>query len=429
MERLMQYVWQHRLLVNSDLFTTDGRKVIIVDPGRLNTSSGPDFFNAKVYIGDQLWAGDIEIHVKASNWFGHGHHGDPAYDSVVLHVVDRDDTGVTRTNGETIPQMVMQCAPEFHRRYATLTDPAPTETLPCAAELRDIPAIYLHDWLGAAGYERVYAKAGHAADLAARFTGDWEEAAYVLLARALGFNTNSDPMERLALSMPLRFLRKHSDSLFSIEALFFGQSGLLDDPRASDDYASRLRTEYGFLAHKFSLRPLGLPGWKRGGVRPASLPHRRIALLAAMVAENFHLMDRVAHTENIDDFIEWLRRPLTGYWADRFGFGAPGNATYETISRQSASILAINVAVPLAVAYGTARGDEDMIARGVEWLHSLPAEKNRLTTIFGQGGLYPRDAFDAQAMIQIRRAYCERRACILCRIGHRLLSQRARRRY
>lgn len=423
----MQYVWQHRLLVNSDLFTTDGRKISILDPGRLNTGSGPDFFNAKVCIGDQLWAGDVEIHTKASNWFAHGHDGDPAYDSVVLHVVDRDDTAVCRTSGEVIPQMVMQCAPGFHLSYAQLVDAAPGEMLPCASELARLPGLYLHDWLSAVGYERVYAKADHVAELVERFTGDWEEAAYVMLARSLGFGTNADPMERLALSLPLRFLRKHSDSPIALEALFFGQSGLLDAAPAGEPYVESLRREYAFLAHKFSLKPMRLPGWRTGGVRPASKPHRRIALLASIVAENFHLMARVCSAESAGAVIEWLRRPLTGYWAERFTFGPASGAATEAISRSSASIVVVNVAVPLLMAYGMRRGDEKMMTRAVEWLHYLPPEKNRLTELFAHAGIHAQNAFSAQALIQVRRMYCERRACILCRIGHRMLSQRAKR--
>lgn len=220
MERLMQYVWQHRLLVQTDLVTVDGRRLSIIDPGRLNTDAGPDFFNAKVKIGEHLWAGDVEVHVRASDWHRHRHDGDKAYDSVVLHVVDRDDAQICRSNGEVIPQMRMSCSPEFHRRYHELVDRADID-LPCAREIRGLSPLHLADWITSLAYERLYSKVDHIENLMRQYAGDWEQTCYVILARALGFSTNSEPMERLAMSLPLHFLRKHSDSDVAIEALMF----------------------------------------------------------------------------------------------------------------------------------------------------------------------------------------------------------------
>lgn len=423
----MQYVWRHRLLLHTDLVTVDGRRVCVIDPGRQNVDAGPDFFNAKVRIGDSLWAGDIEMHVRASDWHRHGHDSDPAYGSVVLHVVDRDDMPIMRANGEVIPQMVMRCDPGFHRRYSALVDRADID-LPCAAELPSIPSLFVGDWLTAMAYERAYAKAAHLAEIAARFTGDWEEATYVILARALGFGTNSEPMERLALSLPLRFLRKHSDSLTSLEALFFGQGGFLDRAPDADPYVERLRREHEFLTHKFGLRPLESPGWKMGRLRPANLPHRRIAMLAMLVSDNFRPVARMLEAEGPDEVIEMFRKPLSPYWASRYTFGPEADRTFETMSRASASVLVINVAVPLLVATGLARHDDTLIARAIDWLQQLPPENNRIVTAFATAGLRSRDAFTTQALIHVRRNYCEQRKCLYCRIGHRLLAASARRR-
>ena len=246
MERLMQYVWQHRLLETTDMVTVDGRKVTVIDPGRLNTDAGPDFFNAKIKLGEAMWAGDIEIHVRASDWHRHRHDGDRAYDSVVLHVVDRDDTAVRRHNGEIIPQMVMKCEPEFHIRYHELVDRADID-LPCAEEIKTLDSLRLTDWLTSLAYERIYSKAAHIEELLARYTGDWEQTCYVILARALGFSTNSEPMERLAMSLPLHFLRKHSDSQLTMEALFFGQGGFLDNAPKTDPYVEELIRELSLI--------------------------------------------------------------------------------------------------------------------------------------------------------------------------------------
>lgn len=423
----MHYVWQHRLLLHTDLVTTDGRRVCVIDPGRLNTDAGPDFFNAKLRIGEHLWAGDVEMHVRASDWHRHGHDGNRAYDSVVLHVVDCDDCAVERTNGEVIPQMVMRCHPDFHRRYAELVDRSDLD-LPCAPHFPTMSRLAITDWITAMAHERVYAKADHLAALAARFNGDWEEATYIILSRALGFGTNADPMERLALAVPLRFLRKHSDSVTSCEALLFGQAGFLDTVPPDDAYAMTLKREYDFFAHKFGLTPMRNPGWKCGRMRPANLPHRRIAMLAALVSGDFRPVSAILEATCPEDVTRLLTPPLSPYWSTRHTFGPEGSRAYESLSRASAAGLVINVAVPLMMACGEARRDETLTTRAMEWLALLPPENNRIVSAFAAAGVRARDSFTTQALIHVRRTYCEPHRCIYCRVGHKLLAAQAHRR-
>ncbi|MCM1076872.1 MAG: DUF2851 family protein [Bacteroides sp.] len=426
MERLMQYVWQHRLLMQSDMVTVDGRRISVIDPGRLNTDAGPDFFNAKVKIGDHLWVGDVEVHVRASDWHRHHHDSDSAYDSVVLHVVDKDDTQISRSNGEVIPQMRMCCSPEFHRRYHELVDRADID-LPCAREIPAISALHRTDWVTALAYERVYSKTDHIGELLNQYSGDWEQTGYVILARALGFSTNSEPMERLAMSLPLHFLRKHSDSEIAIEALMFGQGGFIEKAPKGDPYVDLLDREHRFLAHKFSLKPLQPLGWKMARMRPHNFPHRRIALLAHLVASDSRIVNRIVKAKDIEELRALFNRPLTGYWATHFTFGPGSERTYECMSRSSVDILLINVAVPLMMAYGTAHGDDDMRLRAMDLLHEIPAESNSIVTLFANAGFECKDAFTSQALIHLRRNYCQPRKCLYCRLGHRLLASRAKR--
>ncbi len=424
----MQYIWQHRLLLQTDLATVSGEKISIVDPGTLNRDSGPDFFNAKISIGGKMWAGDVEIHVRATDWHRHGHDGDPAYDSVVLHVVDRDDGMIRRPNGEVIPQMVMKCAPEFHRRYSELVDRSDID-LPCASLLSTFSSLHREDWITSLAYERLYGKADHILELLESYTGDWEQVVYVVLARSLGFGKNSDAMERLARSVPLHFLRKHADSQLAIEALFFGQSGFLESVSAqADPYVAQLKREYGFLAGKFSLRPPVSLGWKMGRMRPHNQPYRRIATLASMVAGDFRIVARLLKMQSPEEAIDYFRKPVDGYWASHLTFGVPSSRPCETMSRSSAMILVINTVAPLFVAYGCSHGDDSLISKAVDWLQQLPAEGNSVISMFGQAGLQARDAFASQGLLQLRRAYCEPHRCLYCRFGHTLLAQRALRR-
>lgn len=426
MERLMQYVWQHRLLEQADHVTVDGRKITVIDPGRLNTDAGPDFFNAKIKIGDSIWAGDVEIHVRASDWHRHHHDGDRAYDSVVLHVVDRDDAQICRSNGEVIPQMRMCCSTDFHRRYHDLVDRADID-LPCAPDIPSLTPLHLTDWLTSLAYERLNSKTDRIEELLKTYSGDWEQTCYVILARALGFGTNSDPMERLAMSLPLHFLRKHSDSATSIEALMFGQAGLLESAPKSDPYVEMLDREHRFLAHKFSLHPLQPLGWKMARMRPHNFPHRRIALLARMVSSDSRLVSRILHADGVEALRAVFNEPLTGYWASHFTFGAGSERTFETLSRSSTDILLINVAAPMLMAYGTLHGDDEAGDKAIALLHEIPAESNSIVTLFANAGLGCRDAFTSQALIQLRKNYCLTRKCLYCRLGHRLLARKAKR--
>ncbi len=425
----MQYVWQHRLWLAPDMRTVDGRVVQVIDPGLLNTDAGPDFFNAKIRIDGRTWVGNVEIHVRASDWFRHHHDSDPAYDSVILHVVDRDDMPVRRrgSSSEIIPQLIMPCAPDFADRYAAMIN-HPASELACADRLASIPPIYVNDWISALAYERVYEKSDRALSLHSRFTGDWEETCYVTLARALGFGINADAFQRLALSLPLRALRKHSDSLPALEAILFGQAGLLDSlTDLSHPYLSRLVTDYRFYAAKFGLQQPQSLGWKMSRMRPQNFPHRRIALLAAMLHGGFRLMSRLLAVTTPDEAAALFSAGLSGFWHEHYTFsGAPVSAP-ASLSRASIHLLVINVVVPLLHAYGQSTGSDTHVARAFSILQALAPERNSIVALFSRAGIPCPDAFTSQALLRLRRSYCETRKCLYCRLGHRILASQARR--
>ena len=419
----MQYVWEQRLWPQSGMRTVDGRRVQVIDPGTLNHDSGPDFFNAKIVLDGEVWAGNIEIHVKASDWHRHGHDSDENYDSVILHVVDKDDAVIRRKNGEIIPQMRMPCASDLNRHYGELTGRADTD-LPCESTIKQMPKLYLTDWLETLAYERLYDKADRIEELRSKFAGDWEQACYVTVARCLGFGTNSEPFERLALSLPLIIIGKHSDSLTAIEALLFGQSGLLES--ASDDpYASHLKKEYNFLAKKFGLRRPENLGWKMSRMRPANFPHRRIAVLAALLHGGFRMLNRIVSIKTVDEACQLFMPSFEGYWESRYRFGAPSQRILTSMSRNSAMIMTINAVIPLMAAYAAANGDRTLEDRAVELMHKIGAENNTVISMFHRAGIESPDAFTTQALIQLRRNYCEKKKCLFCRIGHRKLSSHA----
>lgn len=426
MEKLMHYVWQHKLWTGADMTTVDGHRLRVIDPGLHNNDAGPDFFNAKIIIGDRLWCGNVEIHVRASDWMRHNHHNDPAYDSVILHVVAVDDMRICRSDGREIDQTVMTCAPDFSRRYAELVDSGDADRLSCADELQSVPSIYISDWLTSLGYERLNDKSDRITALVERFNGSWADALYVTLARALGFGVNSDAFERLALATPLHCLMRHRDSQVTVEGTLFGQAGFLDNPPDTSHYVQRMQQEYEFMCSKFGLqRPQSL-GWRMARMRPNNFPHRRIATLASLITGGFRIGSDIFSVATEDDARSLFDISLTGYWSRRYNFTAESSPTVKALSQDSVTVLIINVVAPMLYAYGLAYGDTAMRERAVTLLHSLAAERNSVVRLCQDAGMACDNAFTSQAMIQLRRAYCEPRKCLYCRIGHRLLAARVK---
>ncbi len=429
-EALLQYLWEHRLWEYGALSTVDGRPLRIIDPGRRNTDAGPDFFNAKVNIDGHDWAGNVEIHTIASDWYRHGHHNDPAYHSVMLHVVGNSDCEVHRPDGSVIPQVRMAYTPHFRERYdAMVNNPSPG--LACAADLTHLQPLYFTDWVTSLGHERLYSKVERVEQAVQRLDGNWPAAAFVTLARALGFSTNSDPFERLAFATPLQLLKKHGNDTTMIEAALLGMAGFLDDcPQSmapdTAQYMDRARSDFKFFCLKYGLKQPESMGWKMSRMRPPNFPHRRIAALAAMVATGFDFGREFAHADSLEKAREMFRVEIGGYWLNHYNFGSSSSISPHAFSPDTVDLLIINTVVPLLYAYGLHFGDDSKTEAAVDILHSLPAERNSLTRLFTDLGIRCDDAFTSQALIQLRRAYCEPRKCLYCRIGHRFLAARVR---
>lgn len=408
----MHYVWSTRLFPQGNLTTVDGRPLQIINPGVVNNGAGPDFFNATVIIDGQTWVGNVEIHVRASDWHRHKHTDDPAYQTVILHVVEIDDMPIYRKNGEVIPQFAMKCRADLSATFHSLADLSP-DTLPCVEAIRQIPQIFMTDWITALGYERLHEKVERINRLVEDNAGDWNEAGYITIARALGFGTNSEPFERLARSTPLRILRRHADDLLVVESILLGQAGLLPKPERENTYAERLTTEYTFFATKFGIKaPEGL-GWKFSRLRPQNSPIRRISYLAGLISSHRDFITRLMSIERLSDAYELLGARMQS---------DSSTATTTTLSRASIDILIINAVIPLAYAYATYTGNYNRAREIAEMLHEMKAESNRITAMFASAGIDVRSAFVSQAMVQLRREYCEKRKCLYCRIGHRHLS-------
>lgn len=419
----MQFAWAHRLGLDKELQTVDGRRVQVLHPGTLNRDAGPDFFNASVKIDGQAWVGNVEMHQRASDWYRHGHDGDRAYDSVVLHVVEVDDRPVLRPDGQVIPQVVMHYGADAPGRCNALVAQAPV-ALPCAPTISSMQEIYVTDWLTALAMERLFRRSEHIRGIHESCGGDWGQTAFIALARGLGFGLNSEPMEIMARHVPFLPLYKQREETLQLEAMLFGVAGLIPDLTIEEHpYVEALRREFRFLANKYGLKPLRLE-WKLARTRPWNFPHRRLALLAQLVHQGFDFAARLDDELGIEELREQFTAKLQGFWGSHFTFTSAGGTKYENaLTEASTNTLLINVAIPLRHARALSRGDLEGLDRAGELLQQLPPEENSLIKLFTQGGIKCRDAFTSQALIELRREYCEKRKCIYCRFGLRMLSR------
>lgn len=428
MEKLLHYVWKHKMFPVRPLLTTTGESVEVIDAGLPNTNAGPDFFNAKVRIGGTMWVGNIEIHDKASDWYAHGHDKDKAYDNVVLHVAAETGQDIITSDGRKVAQIRLDVPQEVSRNYDELitTDHYP----PCYAIISQLSRLTVHSWMSRLQAERLEQKTDAIRQRADRCGGSWESALFVTMARNYGFGVNGDAFEAWAMSVPLQSVAHHRDDLFQIEAIFMGQAGLLEydtipepyrDDAIKEGYFDRLRKEYQYMAHKFGLTPIDAGMWKFLRMRPQNFPHIRISQLAQLYHSRQSDLSRLAECTSVEQLKALLRTRVTPYWETHYTFGSTSVKNRKSISDPSLNLLIINTAVPMLFAYGRHRHDDTLCSRAFSLLSELRAENNHIVRLWEQCGLKAENAGDSQALIQLKKEYCDKKDCLRCRIGYEYL--------
>lgn len=420
MEQLLHYVWKHKIFPLKELKTTTGQQVEVIDTGLANTDAGPDFFNAKLKLDGVLWIGNIEIHERSSDWFKHGHHADTGYNSVILHIASEIDMEISRSNGERIPQIQLICPEAVRTNYKELleTDSYP----PCYRIIPSLPPFTAHSWMTALQMERFEQKATLLNERLKRCQGNWEDAFFITLARNFGFGLNGDAFETWAHRLPFRAVDKHRNDLFQIEAIFFGQAGILEDSDG-DGYYLRLKKEYTYLQHKFGLIPMDASLWRFLRLRPANFPHIRIAQLACLYHRAYGLLSRIMETETLQGVRDILKGGTSEYWLTHYTFGGSSPSRPKTLSNTSLDLLIINTVVTFLYAYGLHKGNRVLCARAGSFLEELKAENNYITRMWEQCGMKASNAADSQALIQLKKEYCDKKKCLYCRIGYEYLKR------
>lgn len=421
-EKLLQYLWKHKLFTTTNIKTVSGNKISIKSVGIANFNSGPDFVDAQIKIDNTLWIGCIELHVKSSDWEKHKHQKDKAYSNVILHVVYEHDKDIYISNGSSIPALELKplVNPQIIDTYKTYMNSS--QDIVCRNQFCEVDAFRLFSWLDRLLIERLEERTRQIEQLLEKTTHHKEEAFYHFLATAFGFKTNAMPFYLLAKSLPLGYIAKQKDNLLQVEALLFGQADLLP-PESTDDYSETLKTEYSFLKRKFSLQPLCKSSmWKFAKMYPSGFPTIRIAQFAVLLYQSSSLLSKILHAKTIEELTLLFTVKGSDYWKSHYQFGKPSsNPSDKTLGKSAVYSLLINTVLPFIYAYSQWDNNQLLQTKVIEFYESLPLENNKITRKYTCLRPDFSNALHSQSLIQLHNKYCNLKQCLHCGIGLHLI--------
>lgn len=417
-EDFVQYVWRLKRFNIQNLNTTDGMEIAILSGGLLNHNSGPDFSEARIKIGETLWAGNVEIHIKSSDWIRHNHHIDPAYDNVILHVVYEHDKEVLNSKGYIIPTIELKdrIEPTLYERYIQFRENQ--DWIPCQRHLDTVDKQRIQLWMYQLVIERLGDKIDKLEEWYTACDGDWNSFYWTIMARYLIGKVNADAAGILMNSIPYQVLLKNQDKLDIIEAILYGQAGMLK--AQSETYAVNLNREYEFQKHKYELRQIDLL-WKFMRMRPSSFPTIRISQLAMLIHKNGNMFSRILEAEDTKELIKMFDVQASSFWDTHYQFGKQSDDMPKKLGSSTIESLLINVVVPICFMYGKKTNNESFVDKAIDLLASLKPEKNNIISRWKSLGISSVSAADTQALIQLKNEYCTYTKCLNCTIGHQIL--------
>lgn len=420
-EMLLQFIWQYSLYNPVGLKTANGEGVTIVHPGTHNHNAGPDFENAKIKIGNTTLVGNLEIHIKASDWRKHKHDDDKAYQNIILHVVYDDDEQSLHHQFPKI-ELKKHIPAYILERYTNLIQT--TQPIPCAHQLANVNNIVKESWLNRLLAERWEEKLFEWKDLLEQTKGDWRNLLYWRLAANFGFKVNATPFLMLAISLPVNILAKHKDNLLQIEALMFGQAGMLDKDFV-DDYPNDLKNEYLFLKQKYQLTPIPAHLWKFLRMRPPNFPTIRIAQFAALVHKSLHLFSKVIEAISLKEIHQLLTVTASDYWSAHYRFDEFQRRIYrKSLGTDSIDNIIINTIAPVQFLYAHFQGKVIEQQKAIDLLSTVNAENNKFITLWEENKWTPKNALQSQALLQLFHHYCTHKKCLDCAIGLNIIKSR-----
>lgn len=419
-EDFLYYLWKFRKFNFENLKTCDGEAIEVQDTGEQNTDSGPDFLNAKVKIGNTVWYGNIEMHIYSSDWEKHRHDQDPAYNSVILHVVYEHDQICKTQSGITLPclELKSRISKIDLRNYKLLR--FNKNWIPCEKLFPDISGISKISAMEKSLSDRLLRKSFRLKEILEKNKYDWEESFFVYMSRYFGMKLNSDAFEMLAMSCTLKTILREKDNLKRIEALLFGQAGFLNEIFV-DDYPQELKTEYNHLKIKYDLIQVPVSIWKFSRLRPSNFPAVRIALLAKLLFQNNNIFEKVISGNKLEDFKKLFLTTGSEYWEDHYNFDALSEKKIKKAGKTSVDVLIINTVVPAIFLYGHLNDSEKHKETALNILNELPAETNSIITKWKTLGLDVNTAYDSQALIELKLNNCNVHKCLHCPIGFEIM--------
>jgi len=423
-EEFLHYLWKYCLYDQHSMIDNDNNKIAVLNPGEYNRDSGPDFFNARILIAGTEWAGNVEIHTRASNFDNHGHNMDPAFDNVILHVVSENDRRVFNSKGEELLTVEIKYDNSYYEKYIDLiNNPC---VIACQNEIKKLDIFFIRHWLHSLLVERLQLRSDSVMKIFSQTGNDWDETFYRILTRYFGFRVNTEPFEMLASALPFRIIRKHADNRFQIEALLFGTAGMLEEglfkEAVSDKYYKDLIKEFRILSTKYSLVPIHGWLWKFCRLRPVNFPTVRISQLSALLSTAGGLFSRILDAGGIRNLKDLFGVSASSYWDNHYIFGKKSKAISKNTGMQAVDIFLINAVIPLIFIYGRYHDNNNVCEKALTFLGEIGPETNSVTRDWKSAGIEVESAFYTQALLQLADEYCKKRRCLECRIGCKLIS-------
>lgn len=418
-EAILQFIWKNRLFPAQNLFTTDGKPIEILHPGYYNTDSGPDFQNARIRIDQQLWAGNVEVHIRTSDWYRHGHHTDKAYQNVVLHVVavhDKKDCPA----GLPVLELKDLIDQELISRAEHLLHSA--DDIPCHAHISSVPPNLLQAMVHRTAVERMESKYREKLSTLQELDFDFHRWFQIELFTAFGLKANAEPMRSLARKIPLQYLLKSSDQRVSLEALLYGVASLLP-AEPTDPYTQELLLEFDFLKHKYQITDV-LPAhvWKFHRLQPVSFPTLRLSQLAAVFSRWEALISAVFKLPDLLAVQHLLTTTASPYWSEHYRFGVKSSSPHSrSVGRDLVGRIIINAVLPVMTGFSKYSGRHELQEAAIEWLETLPPESNRVTRLMSTYGFTNQSALESQGLLELKNNYCLRKKCLHCSIGYKII--------
>jgi hypothetical protein len=418
-EDFLHYIWQYKKFDFSNLKTSNGDSLTIINSGQYLQLSGPDFFNAQIIINEQKWAGNVEIHVKSSDWYLHNHEVDSNYDNVILHVVWENDSPIFRKNNSEIPTLEIKkyVSKESLENYRKLK--SQKSWIYCENQIGSIDEFVFKSWQERLFFERLERKEIPILELLKETENDWEAVLFGLLAKNFGLNTNGETFFKMTKSIPFSVIRKERFDVENLEALFFGKIKLLDEP-FEDVYSNELRKRYDYINQKYRLEKNELEPVQFFKHRPDNFPTIRLAQLAMLYHKQDNLFSKIIFQKDLSAFYDVFNLSVSNYWQTHYLFDKLSVKKRKKLSKSFIHLIVINTIVPFQFAFAKSQGRE-ISETVLELMESVHSEKNNVIEKFATFGVKSKSAFETQSLLQLKNQYCDRSKCLQCAVGVQIL--------